>query len=54
MSTTRIRGLHDAAVRLFLRQGYAQTQISHIARDIPTGRAKAVCLDNLLTAYGRG
>lgn len=33
MSTTRMRGLHDAAVRLFLRQGYAQTQISHIARE---------------------
>lgn len=33
MSTSRIRTIHDAAVRLFLRQGYAQTQISHIARE---------------------
>lgn len=33
MSTTRMRTLHNAAARLFLRQGYAQTQISHIARE---------------------
>lgn len=33
MSTERIRTIHDAAARLFLRQGYAQTQISHIARE---------------------
>lgn len=28
----RICAIHDAAVRLFLRQGYAQTQINHIAK----------------------
>lgn len=33
MSTSRMRTIHDAAARLFLRQGYAQTQISHIARE---------------------
>lgn len=32
MADLRIRTIHDAAVRLFLRQGYAQTQISHIAQ----------------------
>lgn len=32
MADARLRTIHDAAVRLFLRQGYARTQISHIAQ----------------------
>lgn len=31
MENERIKAIHDAAVRLFLQQGYSKTQISHIA-----------------------
>ncbi len=31
MRNERIRGIYNAAVQLFLRQGYSRTQISHIA-----------------------
>lgn len=34
MENERIKAIHDAAVRLFLQQGYARTQISHIAREV--------------------
>lgn len=34
MENERIKAIHDAAVHLFLQQGYARTQISHIAREV--------------------
>lgn len=34
MHNDRIKEIHDAAVKLFLKQGYSKTQISHIAKDI--------------------
>lgn len=44
MSTTHMRAIHGAAVRLFLRRGYAQTQISHITRRAGVS-AGTVCRD---------
>lgn len=34
MQNNRIKEIHDASVKLFLRQGYSKTQISHIAKAI--------------------
>ena len=34
MQNERIKEIHNAAVKLFLQQGYSKTQISHIAKAV--------------------